>query len=220
MNYPAIYEALISRARGREIDGYTERHHVVPLCLGGGDEASNLVRLTAEEHFIAHKLLVKIHPQERGLVFGLLAMTMSNRGMRASNKAFGWVRRLIAQALSDSRKGVPRSREMMRKIWAGNRGRVAPEHERQRISSGLKGIPKSPEHNAKVSAALKGRPSPMKGRSHSEETKQKMREAALARRHTPETIEKLTAFAAGQTQEQRSARAIKAWQTKRAKKTG
>lgn len=57
----------------------------------------------------------------------------------------------------------------------------------------------------------------MRGRQHSEETKQKMRTAATDRKHSAETIAKLTNGAASQTQEQRSARAFKAWETKRAK---
>lgn len=36
-------------------------HHIIPKCLNGTDESSNLTRLTAREHYIAHLLLVKIH---------------------------------------------------------------------------------------------------------------------------------------------------------------
>jgi hypothetical protein len=38
---------------------YTERHHIIPKCIGGTDEPSNIVRLSAREHYIAHRLLVK-----------------------------------------------------------------------------------------------------------------------------------------------------------------
>jgi hypothetical protein len=62
MNHTRVYEQLIARAiqRGKP-DGYSERHHIVPRALGGGDEKSNLVHLTAREHFVAHMLLAKIH---------------------------------------------------------------------------------------------------------------------------------------------------------------
>lgn len=33
---------------------YTEVHHIIPKCLGGSDEYDNLVRLTSEEHYLAH----------------------------------------------------------------------------------------------------------------------------------------------------------------------
>lgn len=42
--------------------GYSEKHHIVPKCLGGSDDKFNLVVLTAREHFLAHYLLTKIYP--------------------------------------------------------------------------------------------------------------------------------------------------------------
>lgn len=39
---------------------YGERHHIIPKSLGGTNEASNIVRLKAKEHFICHLLLVKM----------------------------------------------------------------------------------------------------------------------------------------------------------------
>ncbi|XAO17074.1 homing endonuclease [Escherichia phage FL23] len=60
MNYEKIYNSLIDRARNRALTGYKERHHIIPKCLGGSNDASNLVDLTPEEHYVAHQLLVKI----------------------------------------------------------------------------------------------------------------------------------------------------------------
>lgn len=54
MDYPAIYDRLVSRAKDRVIGGYVERHHIVPRCMGGQDSKDNLVALTPEEHYIAH----------------------------------------------------------------------------------------------------------------------------------------------------------------------
>jgi hypothetical protein len=62
------------RAQGRERVGYMEKHHVKPRCLGGGNDRSNLVLLTPKEHFLAHKLLVRIYPQERGVWYALILM--------------------------------------------------------------------------------------------------------------------------------------------------
>ena len=47
--------------------GYVERHHILPKCVGGGDESENLVPLTPEEHYLAHQLLVKMHPDNHRL---------------------------------------------------------------------------------------------------------------------------------------------------------
>jgi len=75
MNYSRIYEALIVRARARvRPEGYVERHHIVPRCMGGGDESANIIALTAREHFVAHLLLAKIYPEISGLHLALLIM--------------------------------------------------------------------------------------------------------------------------------------------------
>ena len=185
--------------------------------MGGSNDPSNIVRLTPEEHFLAHQLLVRIYPDHRGLVFALRAMTLNVQGLRPNNKRFGWIRRRVAEAIREQKTGVPRPPEVTEKVRAALSGRPLSDIHSERISAANKGRPHTSEHNAKVSASLKGRPSPMRGRQHSEETKQKMRAAATARKHTPETIAKLTNVAASQTKEQRSARAFKAWETKRAK---
>jgi hypothetical protein len=42
------------------VTGYFERHHIIPKSLGGNNSTTNLVNLTAREHFICHWLLVKM----------------------------------------------------------------------------------------------------------------------------------------------------------------
>jgi 5-methylcytosine-specific restriction endonuclease McrA len=47
MNYRRQYELLIEKAQLRgSVDGYMERHHIVPRCMGGSNEKENLVELT------------------------------------------------------------------------------------------------------------------------------------------------------------------------------
>lgn len=64
MDYNKIYNALIDRAKSRiSANEYVEIHHIVPNCLGGQDVSTNLVKLLAREHYLAHLLLVKIYPR-------------------------------------------------------------------------------------------------------------------------------------------------------------
>lgn len=58
--YTTWYFNLISKAQTRPIIGYTEKHHIIPKCLGGDNKSSNLVHLTAREHFICHRMLTKM----------------------------------------------------------------------------------------------------------------------------------------------------------------
>lgn len=92
MDYLAHYHRLIDRARDRVTNGYVERHHILPRCLGGTDDKSNIVELTPEEHYVAHQLLVKIHPNHYGLIWAAIQMTAHPNGKR-SNKVYGWLRR-------------------------------------------------------------------------------------------------------------------------------
>ena len=98
MNYSEIYQQLMNRAVGRSRgERFYERHHVVPRCMGGGNDLSNLVFLTPEEHFVAHQLLTKIHPTNIKLRFSLQAMLMDTGNRKRKNKAYGWVRRLVSE---------------------------------------------------------------------------------------------------------------------------
>ena len=62
--YTTWYTAITDRARTRKLDGYTEQHHVIPKSLNGTDDKTNLVDLTAREHFICHWLLTKMYTGE------------------------------------------------------------------------------------------------------------------------------------------------------------
>jgi hypothetical protein len=81
MDYPRIYNQLVSKRKTELLEKttelYTENHHIVPRCMGGLDEESNMVRLTAKEHFIAHMLLAKIH-RTRGLLYVIFLMSSSD----------------------------------------------------------------------------------------------------------------------------------------------
>jgi len=71
MNYLKIYNDLIDRAKNRKLEGYKEKHHIVPKCLGGSRNKDNLVELTPKEHFLAHQLLVKIYPKNKSIICAL-----------------------------------------------------------------------------------------------------------------------------------------------------
>lgn len=70
-----IQNILDTRGRFNCGDGYHERHHILPKCLGGGNEEKNLIDLYAKEHFIAHKLLALENPDNNGLQYAWWAMS-------------------------------------------------------------------------------------------------------------------------------------------------
>ena len=122
MNYKKIYDALISRAQNRNLEGYKEKHHIVPRCMNGNDEENNLIFLTPEEHFVAHELLVKIYPEEYRLIFALIIMNGKNP---TTNKLFGWHKRKLSETQTKLKTGVkrgPQSEEHRKAIGDANRG--------------------------------------------------------------------------------------------------
>lgn len=49
MNYIRIYNQLIDLSRNCIVIVYTEKHHIIPRCIGGTDDIGNIAILTAEE---------------------------------------------------------------------------------------------------------------------------------------------------------------------------
>ena len=93
MDYKRHYDLLIERARIRQLTGYVERHHIVPRCMGGTNEKSNIAVLTPEEHYLAHQLLVKMYPENDSLVYAANKMTVSSNTTKRNNKRYGWLKR-------------------------------------------------------------------------------------------------------------------------------
>lgn len=86
MNYEKHYNNLIKKALEREIpQGYTETHHIIPKCLGGTNDADNLVILTAREHYICHWLLAKQHKKKELYYAFSMMIVKSNKQDRYSN---------------------------------------------------------------------------------------------------------------------------------------
>lgn len=115
MNYLKIYNQLIDRAKTRVLECYTEKHHILPRCIGGDDSISNLVALTPEEHFLAHQLLVKIYPNEEKLIYACFRMTQHNTSNRLNNKMYGWLKRKKSEVVS----------KQMRKMWENRHEELA-----------------------------------------------------------------------------------------------
>jgi hypothetical protein len=184
MNYEKIYQQLIDRAITRTLTGYKERHHIVPKCMGGDNSKLNLVDLTAREHFIAHKLLCKIYPTNKGIQLALWAMVNWNssknqREYKVSSREYGRLRLEVIEIIRETqlnRVHAPHSTET-----------------KQKISNAHTGKKKSKEHLENLSKSLKGNIAWNKGKTgvqkHSAETKEKMRLSHLGKTRKPHSEE-------------------------------
>lgn len=114
MNYNRIYKEFIIDRRNKEKflkDEYTEKHHIIPRCMGGLDTQENLIRLTPEDHFFAHLLLAKIHGGKLWFaVNAMLEMGYSYRPVEYikfanKRKNIGFIKRFVAEEFKKNYSG-------------------------------------------------------------------------------------------------------------------
>jgi hypothetical protein len=189
--YTRWYNNITEQAKTRTIDGYTEKHHIIPRSLGGSNNADNLVRLTAREHFVCHWLLTKMHLGEaRGKMINALYLMQGKNKYQdryINSKVYEKLRQEYSQYISNLNKGRVQSlEEKARQITA---------------ITGRKRAPFSDEWKAKMSASKLGENNNRYGATVSNETKQKMREKALGRKQSAETIAKKIAATQGKKRE-------------------
>jgi hypothetical protein len=113
-NYLKHYQQLCftrkQLGRSKTDDHYYEKHHILPRSLGGTNDPSNLVLLTAREHFIAHLLLYFHYRLEGGktfqkMCFALVSMSSTNKNLKRpqlSSRQYAFIREAAQQA----RQGV------------------------------------------------------------------------------------------------------------------
>jgi hypothetical protein len=180
MDYEKHYNLLIERAKGRTLEGYSERHHIIPKCMGGNNSKDNLVRLTAEEHYVAHQLLVKMYPDHHGLLWSANAMSGgSKKQKRNNNKSYAWLRKRFSKMMSETNIGKKRTQEQranMSKARMGKNTGPRPQETKDKMSASSKGVSKSEAHKLALSKAKTG----MKLKPHSEEVKRKISESNKA----------------------------------------
>lgn len=212
MNYLQIYEDLILKAKSENRKKlkrthknyiYYENHHIIPKCLGGDNSKKNLVLLTAKEHFIAHKLLVEILPEEKGLIYALWLMSnvkISDIKYRVGSREYQRIRKLNSENVSKNQNGEnnpfygkthsKKSRKKIKDNHADFSGENHPQfgikHSEERLkkaSISMKKYYKNNEHPLKgVKRFNKPEDNPFYGKKHSEESLKKIRKAARNRK--------------------------------------
>ena len=106
--YTKLYYAIIKSSQLQKDRGYTERHHILPKCLGGDNTKSNIVRLSARKHFICHKLLVKmVSGQAKYKMIEAVAIFSNNskRKLNFNSRDIALIREANALASSKRNKG-------------------------------------------------------------------------------------------------------------------
>lgn len=162
MNYRHVYMLIIEHAKSEMELGlrpksknekrykfsecYFEFHHVLPKSLypNWSKRKSNLVALTAREHFFCHKLLVKIFPTYE--MWGTLwRMSKDGRGNKIiTSREYEIIKNNFVKMQSERKKGY--------KPWNTGRTGVYTEEQIKRMSTARKNAT-TPETIKKIKEA-------------------------------------------------------------------
>lgn len=187
MNYIKVYNNLIQKSqaknRCKSKKTYYEEHHIIPKCLGGTNEKSNLVLLTSREHFIAHLLLHYSYPNNNKLFFAINMMCNGCNRVRNSNKyktaissrMFEYLKLEMSKRTSGDNHYIRKNPEIKNKISSKLKGHIVSADTRNKISIGNQN--KIPWNKGKLTGPM------------SVETKARMSIAKIGKSNGPMSIE-------------------------------
>ena len=136
--YTCWYYYIIDRARSRLINGYTEKHHIIPKSLGGSNSKDNLVALTAREHFICHLLLTRMTQgqNKKKMILAVFYLTGKGKATRDNrikvSRLYENLKIQLSNIISEQKKGCkqpPRSEIAKQNYSKSKTGKNNPNHK-------------------------------------------------------------------------------------------
>ena len=169
--YNTWYNNITENAKTRTVEGYVERHHIIPRSLGGLDSKENLADLTAREHFICHWLLTKMHTGEAKakMIYALNGMKrngqytqryetkITSRVYENLKKEFSVVHSATMKGRPAHNKGIPASAAQIEKNRKAALQREPQSKESRELqASKTRGQKRTEEQKARMKAAMTG----------------------------------------------------------------
>ena len=200
--YNNWYHQIIQRASNRFLEGYAEKHHIIPRSLGGSDDIENLVILTAREHFICHLLLTKMVSGQHQYKMIKAAKMLANASgpgqsrYTITNRVYAMLKENVEVPLQTRIKMSNSQKRRFSNTTGTFLNRKHSEETRKKMSISASKS-KSTAWKESASKNRKGRPAPNKGISHSIETKKKISDSVsgekngfFGKQHSQEQREK------------------------------
>ena len=192
MNYQRIYDQIIDRAKSesriKSKDVYYEAHHIIPKCMGGSDDKTNLILLTAREHFLCHWLLHLIYPENYKLSMAFVMMC----NVKDKNQCRYTPSSRIIEYSKYVNYNIQRGRKWTIEEKKKITGWKQTNESKKKISSALKNRKLSDDHKEKIGLAHKGKivteetRQKLKNKEISSDTKDLMRKAKLGKKLSDE----------------------------------
>lgn len=163
------YNKLIDKCLKLEKEGFgkdviTETHHILPKCMGGTNDKSNLVKMSIRHHIFAHLFLMKAYPNNYKLSFAARGMLCSNKSQQRKDGLGEIPIRLIVLIREESTKNLKEHNPF--------KGKKHSEESKHKMSLKHKNVYPSEETRIKQSISKMGRKNSFFGQHHSIETKE------------------------------------------------
>lgn len=169
VNHLKVYNLIIQKAQSENRIKYShylrkktntlpyyESHHIFPKCLGGTNDAENMVLLTAREHYVCHKLLTYIYKGHRGIALAFFRMTYDKQKRKVTSYDYEYAKLL--------NNNTPISEETSKKHSAANRRRIISQQTRQKLSKAGTGRKHTEQTKQKLRDSKLGEKNPMFGK--------------------------------------------------------
>ena len=199
MDYKKVYNQLIEYAKQNPLAKYKEQHHIVPKAEGGSDDKSNLIKLTARQHYIAHLLLAKIYDDVKMHRAVLMMQSISKchkRNFKFNSRLYDAIRNKYSEKISGENhwnygkpawnKGIQLSYEQKEKI----RKALTGHHLQESTKEKLRNKTHTDEWKAKMSEKMSGKNNPFYGKSHTPETMKRIKTKLTGRQRSKDACEK------------------------------
>lgn len=212
-----IQNILDTRGRFNCGDIYHERHHIVPKCVGGGNDKDNLIDLFAREHYIAHKLLTQENPDNNKLVYAWTCMAFIKNDItyecEITPEEYEEARIALSVKMTGEGNhfyGKQHTAETKEKLRQQRIGTKASDEAKIRMSEAQTkrmqdcearaacGKPHTEEWKKEQSERMSGENHPMYGRRHSDETKEKISKAKTGKLMPEEFKRKISEITSGE----------------------
>lgn len=152
------YQEFIEECKKKDPYPY-QKHHIIPRCIGGEDTDDNIIKLSYEDHWMAHQLLHKENPDNVSLRQAVCYMGSLDKFLERCKR--------IALQKGENNPYY---------------GKKHTDEIRKKISEKVSG-----EGNGMYGTHRSGELNPMWGKHHSEETIEKIRQKNIGRKESEET---------------------------------
>lgn len=161
-----------------------EVHHIIPRSMGGDNSKDNLVRLSARQHFVVHKLLTKMingpFKYKAKQAFICMCLMKSTTNPKEKIKLKSWEYEYVKKNISLSRKIALADPVVREKMSKSTKAAWADPIIREKISKSVPTEVRSTRAKlGRTEEVIELHRRQMIGRKHTAETKEKM---AIARR--------------------------------------